>query len=86
MLTVAAHSGRREPRSSVKPSAPPKTARPVRAGAKTGAIEVLLMVMGAGLRAPGRAVSYGWRVVLTLAAAPPARLVAAVRGVRRRRW
>ena len=49
-------------------------------------IEALLMVMGAGLRTPGWAVSYRLAAVLTLAAAPPARLVAAVRGVRHRRW
>ena len=36
------------------------------------------MVMGAGLRAPSWAVSYRLAAVLTLAAAPPARLVGAV--------
>ena len=49
-------------------------------------IEALLMVMGPGLRTPGWAVSYRLVEVLMLAAAPPAGLVAAVRGVRLRRW
>ena len=40
------------------------------------------MVMGRGLRPPGWAVSYRLAVVLTLAAAPRARSLAAARGFR----